>query len=356
MNIKRIITLLNYKKFNKNKYNKKVFLSKKNNNLFYKIFIIFLLIVYFKSSNKKKYSDSSINNEINYNNNINLDYENNSFIIIKRRCSVCGLFSDYIVFLGCINVYLSRGFIPIIDLKTYKNLFNGFNVNISSENPWEIFFNQPFGYNLDNVIAKGKKIKYVGCNSMTSPNYSIFANKILAEYWHKFESLYIPVKTKILMESNLIRKKLFKSSENILGILMRGTDYISRKPRHHPKVPTVEMVIKDINEMNNKYNYDWYFISTEDDFIRAEFIKLLGYKLKYHLYNKKINYNYKIKQLLSNNLIVRGNIKYMEVYLLNMIILSKCIDVICAKTSGTIGVFILTDGFRNSKVYNLGYY
>lgn len=137
---------------------------------------------------------------------------------------------------------------------------------------------------------------------------------------------------------------------------MRGTDYISRKPRQHPRPPTVEMAIKDIKEMNNKYNYNWYFISIEDDFIRAKFIILLGYKLKYHLYNKKINYNYKIKQLLSNNLIIRGNINYMEVYLLNMIILSKCIDIICAKTSGTIGVFILTNGFRNSKVYNLGYY
>ena len=39
-----------------------------------------------------------------------------------------------------------------------------------------------------------------------------------------------------------------------------------------------------------------------------------------------------------------------------MIILSKCIDIICAMTSGSLGVFIFTKGFRNSKVYNIGFY
>ena len=39
-----------------------------------------------------------------------------------------------------------------------------------------------------------------------------------------------------------------------------------------------------------------------------------------------------------------------------MIILSKCIDIISAQTSGAIGVFIFSNGFRYSKVYNLGYY
>ena len=42
--------------------------------------------------------------------------------------------------------------------------------------------------------------------------------------------------------------------------------------------------------------------------------------------------------------------------MLNIIILSKCLDLLAANTSGTVGVFILTEGFRNYKVYKLGYY
>ena len=52
---------------------------------------------------------------------------------------------------------------------------------------------------------------------------------------------------------------------------------------------------------------------------------------------------------------VKG-LNYSKIYLINMIILSKCIDILSANTSGSIGVFILSEGFRYSKVYNLGKY
>jgi hypothetical protein len=46
----------------------------------------------------------------------------------------------------------------------------------------------------------------------------------------------------------------------------------------------------------------------------------------------------------------------MKTYLINIIILSKCIDIITSKTAGAIVAFILTNGFRNKKIYDLGYY
>ena len=39
-----------------------------------------------------------------------------------------------------------------------------------------------------------------------------------------------------------------------------------------------------------------------------------------------------------------------------MIILSKCIDILAARTNGSMAVFIFTEGFRNTKIYNLGKY
>jgi hypothetical protein len=46
----------------------------------------------------------------------------------------------------------------------------------------------------------------------------------------------------------------------------------------------------------------------------------------------------------------------MKIYLINIIILSKCLDIIASRTAGSIVAFILTNGFRNIKIYNLGYY
>ena len=54
-----------------------------------------------------------------------LNIENSNFAIIRRAfCPVCGLFSNYIVFLGCINDFIHKGFIPIIDMQSYGNVFN----------------------------------------------------------------------------------------------------------------------------------------------------------------------------------------------------------------------------------------
>ena len=71
--------------------------------------------------------------------------------------------------------------------------------------------------------------------------------------------------------------KLFKGSTNILGILTRGTDYVAGRPRGHPIPPTIEMVSNDIKEMDKRYNYDFFFVSTEDD-IKAR--SKVGEKIK----------------------------------------------------------------------------
>ena len=54
-------------------------------------------------------------------------------------------------------MYINNGYIPILDLSTFPNLFNGFNINTINENPWELFFNQPFDYKLKNINKFAKK-------------------------------------------------------------------------------------------------------------------------------------------------------------------------------------------------------
>ena len=258
--------------------------------------------------------------------------------------------------MGCIFQYLELGYIPIIDLLSFENIFNGFCLNSSIDNPWEKFFYQPFNYTLNDVKQKGKKIKILECETDYFPSYDIFINSTIRDYWHNFAKSYMPIKLEILMESNYIFENLFKGLKNILGVLMRGTDYISLKPFQHPIPPEPEMVIIDMKILIKNNTYEWFFIATEDDKIRDIFIKNFGQKLKFLTYNKKINYNNTEKKVLAYNRIIKGNIEFIKIYLLNIIILSKCIDIICAQTSGSIGAFILKNGFRFSKVYDLGLY
>ena len=286
-----------------------------------------------------------------------LDYNNYTFIIIKDNCRICGLFSFFIHYLACISQFLNLGYIPIIDL-CFPNIFNKFNSKLIKRNPWEFFFNQPYGYSLKDVKIKAKKIKYFKCKSPhTSDSFhQIYKNELLLDFYHNLAIKYFPIKNKIIKESYIVQKKLFNGSNNILGILARGTDYIYKKPRNHPVSPNIKLMFEDIKQMQEFWNYDYFFLATEDDIIRQKFINEFKGKLKILGNNINIGYNYKKKAFLYQNSKINGNIEYQKNYLINIIILSKCIDIVTARTGGAIGVFILSNGFRNSKVYYLGFY
>ena len=157
--------------------------------------------------NKIKTLKFLIHNEFNTKiiNQINLNYEKFNFAVIKTPCDFCGLLSAYISFLGCIRKYMIKGFIPILELESYKNVINGFIVDPSKGNPWEYFFNQPFGYQYSNIKKKAKNIKYFSCHSSIRPDENIFLNKEAMNFWHIFANKYIPIKNEIL---NLIKFEL----------------------------------------------------------------------------------------------------------------------------------------------------
>ena len=311
--------------------------------IFYKLNLLYDLLIL---NNRKKN---------NFNINYILKYQN-KFIVIKHRCKTCGLFTFFNTFLDCINTFINKGYIPIIDLLSYPNIFNGFNVSSLNKNPWEFFFEQPFGFSLESVKKNAHYITYFDYNYTICNLYgrkNIFYNKATLDYWHTIALKYIPIKKEIIKESNYIRKKLFKNCKNILGILLRGTDYISLKPKNHPIQPNTEIVIKDVIKQLKKNKYDYIFLTTEDQIILKKFIIRFGSKLKY-LKNKNINYNYTQKTLLAYNKNILGNFDFQKIYLINIIILSSCIDIISSIAGGASGAFVLSKGYRYVKLYYLG--
>ena len=320
-------------------------------NLFSYKFIIILLIFILASI----YYNKNINNFQKIKKNKNL-YDNKFAIIIRRKMSTGGILAYYYTHLGCVLHYLINGYIPIIDLISHPNIFNGFNTNIS-ENPWERFFNQPFGYTLENVKKNAKNFEYIECNSrIKRPYFEVYYNFISKIFWQNIANKYTPIKDEIIKEANKYFKKLFKNKNNILGVLIRGTDYTAKKPYNHAIQPSPEMVLEDVKKMDQENKYDWIFVTTEDDLIREKFILNIGKKLKYIKSNKNINYDYNKKELLAFNKNISGNHLYMKIYLINILILSKCLDIITSKTAGSIVAFILNKKFRNIKVYELGFY
>lgn len=328
------------------------------------------------NNNNNNYNDNIYNNhyddeyeghQIKYNksnfvhlfNETKICSENKKFAILSRtNCYSCGLFSYYIVHLGCIITFLDLGYIPLIEVSSFPNVFIGENVSTNyDKDPWEQFFNQPCGYKL-NEIKNKTNVKYLECecsDNMPSEK-ELYSNKTLIEYYHKIAQKYMSVKKNIVDEANIIWEKLFSNSSNVLGLLVRGTDYITIRPYEHAIPPSAEKVIKDAVKMDKDNKYDYIFLATEDNNIRRKFIKKFKRKLKYLLPDKNVEYNYEDQDYLTSNKDVLGNMKFEKTYLLSMIILSKCLDVIVSRTSGAAGAYILSEGFRKDLVYYLGEY
>ena len=123
----------------------------------------------------------------------------------------------------------------------------------------------------------------------------------------------MPIKIELINQANNIIYLLFKNSKNILGVLARGTDYIARRPKGHPIPPNITDIIHDVKKMDEKYNYDYIFFSTEDDNIRDKFINHFKTKVKQIKQKFRINYDYKKKDYLNINKNIKGNIKFNKI-------------------------------------------
>ena len=274
------------------------------------------------------------------------DYKTKKFVQIGwRGCPPCGFFSFYIVNLGCALKYLNKGYIPIIDLKYFKNSLN--KGNRSMPNPLEFFFHQPNNYTLKEVKKYAKHFKYKKCSnpSFRPDEKKIYYRDNNISFWYNFAKKYYPIKKELMNEAKIIMKKFFGKSKNILGVKIRGTDYYSR-PKGHSIPARVEKIIPDVKEMDKKYKYDFIYLATEDERVKNKFIPEFENKVRYLEPDLK-------KEYVND---VEKNLDLVKNYILTIIILSKCLDFVGCRCCGATGAFIFSGGFRHSKVYNLGEY
>ena len=313
------------------------------------IIIIIFIIIIIKNEHRINYGLSDTKKMKNY--------KTKFFSIVRRLdCPKCGFFSYYLVHLGCINKLLSKGLIPVVDLKSFPNVYNSENSSII--NPWELFFYQPYNYTLEEVEKFAKNVEYFNCKpDIYRPNEkTIYYDNNLIAFWHNFTKKFSPIKNEIINEAKNEAKKLFGDSKNILGVKIRGTDYLSLRPKYHSIQPKVEQVISDVKYMDKMYKYDFIFFSTEDESIKQKFVSKFGRKLKLLNPNVVIQYNINDKYPINSHKKIYGNLYYNKNYLLNIIILANCLDIITSRCGGAAGIFILSNGFRHIKVYNLGIY
>lgn len=259
-----------------------------------------------------------------------------TFYIIRSEKN-WGLMILYQHALKGIEYALSRGYIPVVDYSR-DNMYQPH--KRKGKNAWELFFKQPAGYSLKD-IQRSKNI-IMG---------SLHDEKFEKPYTKEWIDRYVPFVERIQFSDyakeylDEVYYKTVCGKENcrILGVLGRGTDYVTLSPNEHAVVPTPNQLIEIVNRKQLDWGeYDYIFLATEDENILNTFSDYYKEKLLF-IEQKRYKTDTKGKTLSQMNqrddLYKRG----LE-YLSAIYILSKCESLITCRVGGGLGASLFNKG------------
>lgn len=277
------------------------------------------------------------------------------FFIIRRRELYIGLFSYYLTSVYQVGKALEKGYIPIVDLQNNPNMYLKED-QVGKVNAWEYYFKQPCGYSLSDILHSKTVIwgsgwvndifPYKDISFLLNKNGEINKYKQIAK---SFFNLSDKAQNEVDEMLKLIEKK------RTLGVLCRGTDYTSCKPKGHPIQPSISEMFQKVDEVLDKYSCDQIFLGTEDKEIYIRFKERYGEKV---ITNRKNYIEYhgekSIGKLVAND--VEDAYREGMDYLVTIAILSKCNCFVGGHTSGTVGVILMNEKFDYQFIFDLGLY
>ena len=284
-----------------------------------------------------------------------------TFYVIGVDEGWCGLFAIVVHQLTHIAYAVEKGYTPIVDLKNYFCQYVSFDDRYLI-NPWINFFGQPCGYDLEDIKHAKKVIYSVSYFDPPDKKYlmpyetTIYEDSSL-EYWSIMFKKYIKINEHVRQKIEENRSELFKNKERVLGVMLRGTDYLTLKPRRHPIQPSIDEAIEKVNQALKDWKCNYIYLATEDSNIYSEFEKYFGNILI--IDNSKRWSEFDLKGGKSNsNLFITTEEKTIEgiKYLSQIYLLSKCTSFIAGNTRGSLGVLLMNEGFENKYIFNLGLY
>lgn len=287
----------------------------------------------------------------------------NKYLVIGHDYNNGGIFAIFASVVSYIIWAERNGYTPIVDLQHHYNQYFK-DCRVYLDNAWEYFFTQPTEYNLKSIqdgmnisISLSQFMPYEDSMFIPSdiPNSKneVCKNKNAQDY-QKYLTFNKDFEAKLTQKY----EEIIGDKSNILGVLCRGTDYVSKKPYGHNIQPDVETVIKKVKEVIEEQKVEYIWVATESLEIYNRFVENFGDLVipnpQYKYEETKDKYLYEIP-------VNDGNHSYNLGcdYILSMYILSKCKYFIGGKTYGTMGAYLMSDMFKNQQyvyLFDCGFY
>jgi len=285
-----------------------------------------------------------------------------TYYICRRIPDTIGLFSKYIIIMGHVRYALSNGWIPVVDMQNYPNSYLA-PEKVGKENSWEYYFEQPLrvgletAYNGENVIlSRAAKVKLPapGNNSMRLLEKT---NNALLEWQMLVKLGLLKVKSELMEEILTIREKLFSPTDRVIGLHLRGTDYLVRQIKNRPIPPPNEFAAVTVRAKLKEWRCNKFFLATEDKAIVDVFKENFDDSCVI-LDKEYANFDPKKDRARSVCRIDRENDYFLQgkEYVTDMVLLSMCNAFIGARCAGTTAVALMGEKFENTYFFNLGRY
>ena len=280
--------------------------------------------------------------------------------LVLRRGDNCGLCSYVTTVIGGCKYAMKRGYVPVVDMMTERNIYLTEN-EVGKVNAWEYFFEQPHKFTLKDIQHAKNVIVARHWNWRDMPqmsiDYFLDRNGVLTKD-KEFVQEYIRPKPHVMSMVAEASERLFKGrAERVLGVYLRGTDFLRMKPYSHAVQPPVEVVADDIRNYVAKHKFEKVFVVTEDcnilRYLIAEFPALVCY-VEQCLIDYRDGY-------IGDNLMCQAENESLCVkrgldYLVAVKLLSLCGYVLASRSNGSLVAALFANEGQSARYYDLGEY
>ena len=254
-------------------------------------------------------------------------------------------------------------FTPVIDYKNYSNYYSG-KSNKTSVNYWDYFWKQPTQFSLEDVYKSNNVIlSSTNISKSLNEKYGYFdLNSI--EFLENSSQLFeyhqianqIRLNNSIKEKTDQDLKNVFGSKTNILGVSLRGTDYLNTNlAKGHFKPLTIEEALLLTEEILIEWKMDYVFVSTEVENYVDAFIQRFGKKILY--LNRKRYNNSQSEKFITQYRFNRDNDRFetgLE-YLREIYLLSECNSLFGTVSGGFNSAVILNNkSYQNFRIVDKG--
>lgn len=271
------------------------------------------------------------------------------YCILRLYSDEAGLFNYFLKGLAGISYCCQHGYIPVIDMQTKENIF--FSTKERREkNAWECFFMQPAGVSFEEVKKKKNCIVIENIRMPEGNLLRLEQQEQQTAYWRKVCKKYLHFSDAVEAETRRY-EAAFSEKKKWLGVLARGTDYLSIGVGHAVQ-PDMETLIEKIRSVKEQYCCDGIFLATEDSEILDELAKAFPGEIM-SLEQKR--YRGKQEEKLGQKADYKQDAITMNTtYLAAIRFLARCNCFIAADTGGATGAYLMSEGYEYMHLWVLG--